>query len=192
MVDVYLGQISPFAGNFAIRTSATCDGQLLAISQNSALFAILGTTYGGNGVSTFALPDLRGRSMLSQGQGPGLSAYTLGESAGTETVAMTINNMPSHSHTITGGLGASTTAASLQAPPANAVLGMGTDVSTNPKKALPAIYCPAGTTANVPLGGFNVASPTGVTGSGLPFSNLDPFLAVTMLIWLQGIFPSRN
>lgn len=192
MVEVYLGQISPFAGSFAIRGSATCDGQLLSIQQNTALFAIIGTTYGGNGVNTFQLPDLRGRSMLSQGQGPGLSLYTLGEIAGVEHTTMTINNMPSHNHPITGSLAASTTAASMQAPAAGSVLGAGTDISSNTKKALPAIYCPAGTTANVPLGGLNVASPSGSTGGGQPFANLGPYLTITMLIWLQGIFPSRN
>src|SRR5689334_22706995 len=97
MEGVY-GVVTCFAGNFAPRNWATCDGQILSISQNTALFSILGTTYGGNGQTTFALPDLRGRAPISSGQGPGLTNYSLGESLGSETTTLTISNLPAHNH----------------------------------------------------------------------------------------------
>jgi microcystin-dependent protein len=167
--------------NFAPQGWAMCNGQILSISQNQALFALLGTTFGGNGQTTFALPDLRGRAMIHQGQGPGLSSYVLGESGGIENASLNLNNLPSHTHT----LSASTTKASLQTPAQGSVLGHSVDGAANPA-ALPEIYCPAGTSAGVQLGGV------GLTGSGLPFSVLNPFLTVTIVIALQGIFPSRN
>ena len=98
MPENYIGEITPFGGNFAIRGWALCDGQLLPISSYSALFSILGTTYGGDGVSTFALPDLQGRVALHMGQGAGLTYRTLGAKSGTETVTLTTNQMPAHSH----------------------------------------------------------------------------------------------
>lgn len=100
MSEPYIGQITLFAGNFAPRGWAFCEGQLLSIAQNTALFSILGTTYGGDGRVTFALPDLRGRVPLHPGQGPGLSSYSLGEAAGTETVTLTEAEMPTHSHSM--------------------------------------------------------------------------------------------
>ncbi len=99
--DPFLAEIYMFAGNFAPRGYAMCDGQLLAISSYSAVFSLLGTTFGGNGISTFALPDLRGRTAIHPGTGPGLSTRSLGQSGGTETNTMTIGQMPAHSHTIT-------------------------------------------------------------------------------------------
>src|SRR5947208_9525764 len=96
----FLGGIFMFAGNFAPRGYALCQGQLMSIAQNTALFSILGTTYGGNGQTTFALPDLRGRAPVGQGQGPGLSNISLGEVAGSETVTLLSTNMPSHNHTV--------------------------------------------------------------------------------------------
>lgn len=101
MATPFIGQITLFAGNFAPRGWAFCQGQLLSIAQNTALFSILGTTYGGDGQTTFALPDLRGRVPLQQGQGPGLQSYVLGQKAGTETVTLTVNEMPAHNHSIT-------------------------------------------------------------------------------------------
>src|SRR5688572_3290597 len=98
MSEPFIGSIVLFCGNFAPKGWATCDGQLLSIAQNSALFSILGTTFGGNGQTTFALPDLRGRVPLHPGQGPGLSPYTLGESMGVENVSLLATQMPAHSH----------------------------------------------------------------------------------------------
>lgn len=190
MVDFYLGQIIQFGGNFAISGTATCDGQLMPIQQNAALFSLIGTFYGGNGTSTFALPDLRGRTMIHQGQGPGLSQYVIGEVGGTENVSVLQTNMPQHTHTITSSFKASSTVkATLQIPAAGAVLGHSVDVASG-GTSHPAIYCPSGTATDAALGGLNVAANT--AGSGLPLSILNPFLAITCLITLVGIFPSRN
>src|SRR5688572_15936308 len=111
MSEPFLAQIMMFGGNFAPRGWALCNGQILSIAQNTALFSILGTTYGGNGQTTFALPDLRGRVPIHPGQGPGLSSYSLGQSAGTETVTLTINEMPTHLHMSSAVLRASSQAA---------------------------------------------------------------------------------
>src|SRR5688572_18111229 len=97
-MDEFIAIIKMFGGNFAPRGWALCNGQILSIAQNTALFSLLGTTFGGNGQTTFALPDLRGRVPIHPGQGPGLSNYSLGQQAGTETVTLTINNMPAHGH----------------------------------------------------------------------------------------------
>lgn len=105
MSEPYIGQIILFGGNFAPRGWAQCDGSLIAIAQNTALFSILGTTYGGDGITTFALPDLRGRAPIHYGNGPGLTPRALGEAAGTETVTLTVNQMPAHTHGIAGGTG---------------------------------------------------------------------------------------
>src|SRR3982074_103263 len=99
-MDGYIGEIRMFAGNFAPRNWATCDGQLLAIAQNTALFSILGTTYGGNGQTTFALPDLRGRGPTHAGQGPGLTNHVLGETGGAENVTLTVGQIPVHNHSL--------------------------------------------------------------------------------------------
>src|SRR5438105_10342167 len=100
MSEPFLGQIMLFGGNFAPRGWAFCNGQIMSIAQNTALFSLLGTTYGGDGITTFALPDLRGRAPVGQGQGPGLSNITLGEASGTESITLTIANMPGHNHTL--------------------------------------------------------------------------------------------
>lgn len=186
MATFYLGQIITFAGNFAIRGTAMCNGQILSITQNTALFSLLGTTYGGNGTNNFALPNLQGRRMNHVGQGIGLSDYTLGQQGGVENVTLTTTTMAQHTHAVSGSVNASTTTASSLVPGAGAVLGATTDLSA--KGAQPAIYCPAGTSATIALGGLNAAA----VGSGAQFSVINPYLAITMLILLQGIFPSRN
>jgi microcystin-dependent protein len=198
MSQPFLGQIIQGGWNFAPRGYATCSGQILSIAQNTALFSLLGTTYGGNGQTTFALPDLRGRVMIGSGQGPGLSDYILGEVSGSENTTLTTSNLPSHTHTATfanasSTLNAATSKASLQAPVANAVLGKSDDGAPN-GTARPEIYCPAGTSATIGLAGLNVAGTVTVaaTGNNIPFSTLQPFLVITVVIALQGIFPSRN
>ncbi|AWG21283.1 phage tail protein [Flavobacterium faecale] len=163
-----------FAGNFAPRGWAFCDGQLLAISQNTALFSIIGTTYGGDGRTTFALPDLRGRVPMHPGNGPGLSGRSLGQSGGTETNTLNISQMPSHSHTV------------------NAV---STDGNTNdPTNALPANtkvldkeYSTAATDAVIMKS--TMISPAGGNSS---INNIQPYRTVNFIIALQGIFPSRS
>ena len=190
MATFFVGQIIQFGGNFTISGTAQCSGQLLAISQNTALFSILGTTFGGDGVTTFALPDLRGRRMIHQGQGPGLSNYVLGEVAGVEATTVTQTTMPTHTHTITSSFKASsTTNATAQLPSANSVLGRSADIASG-GTAHPAIYCPSSAPVDAALGGLNVAAAN--AGSSLPVEILNPFLVINCLISLFGVFPSRN
>jgi microcystin-dependent protein len=175
MAEPFIGQITLFAGNFAPRGWAFCQGQLLAIAQNTALFSILGTTYGGNGQTTFALPDLRGRTPVGPGQGPGLSNYSLGQSAGVESVTLSMNEMPQHTH----ALNANTADATQRAPGVDRVLAREATAQT-------AIYSTAApNTAMSPQA-------IGAVGSSQPHTNLQPYLAVNYIIALEGIFPSRN
>ncbi len=190
MGQFYIGQILTVGFNFAPRNTALCNGQLMAISQNAALFSILGTTYGGNGIQTFALPNLQSRRMNHEGTGQGLSTYVLGEIAGAENTTLNINNMPAHTHTMTSSFKASSTVkATAQIPAAGSVLGHSDDVATG-GTAHPAIYCPSSAATDAALGGLNVSA--GLTGSSIPFQSLTPFLTITMVIALFGIFPSRN
>ena len=193
MANFYLGQIITFGGNFSIAGTALCNGQQLSIAQNNALFAVIGTTYGGNGVSTFGLPNLQSRRMIHWGQSAGTSNYQIGQIGGAENASLTISTMPTHTHTMRSTFNASglQPLATTEAPAAGSVLGHAVDISTNTAKAKPAIYCPSGTaTANIPLAGLNASA--GLTGNGLPFEIVTPYLAISMLIWLQGIFPTRN
>jgi len=175
MATPFVAEISLFAGNFAPRGYAFCSGQLLSIAQNTALFSLLGTTYGGNGQTTFALPDLQGRLPVHTGQGPGLTSRVLGEKAGTETVTLITSQMPAHDHTVSQRAGSTADSPSplgrYPAPPAS-----GTPYS--------------GTT------GAQMASGTATTlataGGGQPHNNLMPSLCVNFIIALQGVFPSRN
>ena len=184
-MDPFLGEIIMFGGNFAPRGWAFCDGQLLPISSYSALFSILGTTYGGDGRSTFALPDLRGRAPLSSGQHPGGSNFNLGAKGGAETTTITQNNMPSHSHT--GALHVNSGDATVGTP------------ATNNSVAAPGSSDGRTFTASL---GYNAATPnvtlnsgsvtTLPTGNGVPANNMQPFQVVNYIIALQGVFPSRN
>ena len=171
-MEGYLAQVILFAGNFAPRGWAFCHGQLLPINQYQALFALLGNTYGGDGRTTFGLPDLRGRAPIGAGRGPGLSDYRLGVRGGSETNVLTVNQMPSHSHALT----ASTTTAA-QAKPGNAIrLGhAGADVYTQGA-------------SDTTLASDSIQS----TGAGQPQNNMQPFLGLNYIICLNGIFPSRN
>jgi microcystin-dependent protein len=173
MSSPFLGQIQIFPYNFAPRGWAFCNGQILPIAQNTALFSLLGTTYGGNGQTTFALPDLRGRVPNSSGQGPGLSNYSLGQVGGTESTTLTINQMPAHGHPYQ--------------PKANE----GGGVSKEPLNAYLAksgenLY--AASTDGTLMG----MQTTGLTGGSQPFSLLQPYLTLNYCIALEGIFPSRN
>ena len=178
-MEPFIAQIMLFAGNFAPRGWAFCQGQILSIAQNTALFSLLGTTYGGNGQTTFALPDLRGRVPVGTGQGPGLAAVTLGEMAGSQTTTLLVTNMPAHIHTVTVN------------PRAVSEAG---DTS-NPTNAYPANsgamdkeYKATGTFVNM---GAASAS-TGAAGGSQPFSLMQPYLGMNYIIALEGIFPSRN
>ena len=172
-VETFLGEIRMFAGNFAPTGWAFCQGQLLPIAQNQALFSLLGTTYGGDGRTTFALPDLRGRVPVGFGQGPGLSNRVIGEKFGSELVTLNINQMPSHNHTVN----AVTTEGNQNLPtnslPANT-------------KALDKEYSDAN--ANTTM----KATMVNPTGGSQPFGVSQPSLGVNFIIALQGIYPSRN
>ena len=179
-MDPFIGEVLMFVGNFAPRGWAFCDGQLLPISQNTALFSIIGTTYGGDGRTTFALPDLRGRVPIHPGNGPGLSDRRLGGKGGSETTQITVANMPAHNHTApavnASSDGADTPSASGAFLPSNGRGGA-------------ALYASAQGTAQ-PLGG--TGGTTGSNGGSQPFNNMQPFLGVNYIIALQGVFPSRS
>jgi microcystin-dependent protein len=173
MSTPFVGEIKNFGFNFAPRGFALCQGQLLPISQNTALFSILGTTYGGNGTSNFALPDLRGRVPVSAGQGLGLSNYLLGESTGTENVSLISSQMPAHGH--------------------NAGCFNGDGDSYTGGNAIPAKDTAGGNNVySSPSGSLMNGGAVTVTGGGLPHNNLQPYLVVNYCIALQGIFPARN
>jgi microcystin-dependent protein len=174
MADPFVAEIRIFAGNFAPKGWAFCDGQLLPLSQNTALFSLLGTTYGGNGKSNFALPDLQGRAPMHPGQGPGLSLHDLGEAAGSDTVTLLESEMPAHSHSQvanpntaerpspTGNLPARTVGASLYQSTTNQGL-----VGMAPEALAPA-------------------------GGDQPHNNLQPYLTMNFIIALQGVYPPRT
>jgi microcystin-dependent protein len=172
----YLGAIWFFGSNFAPVNFALCDGALMPISQNEALYAVLGTTYGGDGVNTFALPDLRGRGLISQGQGPGLSSYQLGQLSGSEAVTLTVSNLASHSHLVNAG-----TNATAQAPTSSMYINQVMSGSN-------AEIFFSNATPNDTLAATTIST----AGSSLPVSIVQPVLAVTCIIALYGIFPSQN
>jgi microcystin-dependent protein len=181
----YIGEITMFGGNFAPRGWAKCDGQLLAISSNSALFSILGTTYGGDGRTTFALPDLRGRAPIHAGRGPGLSQYSLGQRAGNESNHLNIGNLPSHSHsaTISGNINiAVSTENGEESTPNMQYLASGNN-----------FYIDSATpNANLSGASHNLTSTIGNTGANQPVNNVQPVLAINYIIAIQGLYPSRN
>jgi microcystin-dependent protein len=180
MATPYLGEIRMFAGNFAPSGWALCNGQLLAISQNTALFSILGTNFGGNGTSTFALPDLRGRVPVNQGQGLGLSTYVVGEQTGSENITLLQNQMPAHTHLVAcDNNGADTT---LLDPTNNFVSAQPTPQQGG--NGIPAFSASSNQTMNPQM-----ITPA---GGSQPFSIIQPLLCVTFIIALVGIFPSRN
>lgn len=172
MSEPFVGEIRMFAGNFAPRGWAFCDGQLLAVSQNDALFSLLGTIYGGDGRTTFGLPDMRGRIPIHAGSGPGLSPRRLGAKGGEEKVILTVNQLPSHTH---GPLKASSQTA-VNALPQGQVTAQ-TDA---------ALYVD-----DTPVAPFNTGAITNVGGS-LPHTNSMPYLCVHFIIALVGIYPSRQ
>ncbi|TXF89964.1 phage tail protein [Neolewinella aurantiaca] len=176
-MDPFLGQIIFFAGNFAPRGWAFCHGQLLPIASNQALFAILGTIYGGDGRTTFALPDLRGRAPVSEGTGPGLSSISIGQKGGTEQVTLNVTNLPSHNHSIilkaSGDPGTTTS-------PADSYLAESGRGDND--------FTPSGANlVNLQGGGM-----TTNTGGSQPVYTRAPYLAINSIIALQGTFPSRN
>ncbi|MEP3837560.1 MAG: tail fiber protein [Algibacter sp.] len=179
--DPYLGQIKMFAGNFAPRGWAFCDGQLLAVSQNSALFSLIGTLYGGDGRTTFALPDLRGRVPVSAGTGPGLSDRREGSKFGTEQVTLTQNQIPSHNHLATSTV----------------TIAVSTDNGTelNADAHVLANHTNAFNLEGTPeanLAGFSSTVLLGTTGGNLSHNNIQPSLGIHYIIALVGVYPTRN
>jgi len=172
MSSPFVGEIRIFAGNFAPRGFAFCNGQLLPISQNTALFSLLGTFYGGNGQANFALPNLQDRFPMHPGQGPGLTPRVVGESGGAASVTLAESQIPAHTHVPQ----ASTSAATLNTPTAASVLATPTAPAYGPAQDL----LPLANEALAPAGG------------GQPHENRQPFLALTFIIALQGIYPARN
>lgn len=209
MSEPFIGQIMQVGFNFAPRGWAPCQGQIISIAQNSALFSLLGTVYGGNGQTTFGLPDSRGRVFLGQGNGPGLTPIVLGQIGGVNSETLTILQMPIHNHAATftpsggavsGTLEAMTGAlnAETAAPAAGSFLGVANDSSGS---VTPTFYVPAGQTGTTPvnLGGLNITGGSGggtVTvannGGSQPIPVMQPYLGIQTNIAMEGIFPSRN
>jgi microcystin-dependent protein len=179
-----MSEIRMFAGNFPPQSWAFCQGQVQSIAQNTALFALLGTTFGGDGQTTFNLPDLRSRVAIHTGQGPGLSSYQLGQQAGTESNTLTATNVGGHTHTVTGNAGISVATGDGQVPVAvnnfpagngDAIYSSATDNSVMASASLTAI----------------TAAPQTPNGNS-PITNIQPYIAMNFIICLFGIFPSRN
>jgi microcystin-dependent protein len=164
-----------FGGNFAPHQWASCDGQILPISQNTALFSLLGTTYGGNGQSTFALPNFQGSAAMGAGQGGGLSDRTLGETGGEQAVNLQLSQMPQHTHGVQAGAGGARGGSNT---PANNFLGSGVAGSDR-------IYAPSGSNSTMNPQAVSVA------GGNIPHNNMPPFLCVFFIIAMAGIFPAR-
>jgi len=179
MSEPFLGEVRMFGGNFAPRGWAFCNGQLLSIAQNTALFSLLGTTYGGDGQTTFALPNLQGRFPMHWGNGAGLSMRTLGEVSGNESVTLLASQLPAHTHPM-----AAISVDGNTDSPVGAVCAKAVDGSANPVSAYS-----SGTNPDTAM------SPKAVgpnTGGGQPTPVMNPFLCVSFIIALEGIFPSRS
>ncbi|HVW95544.1 MAG TPA: tail fiber protein [Mucilaginibacter sp.] len=186
MDSAFVAQISVFGFNFAPKGWAFCDGQLLPLSQNTALFSLLGTNYGGDGKSTFGLPDLQGRAAIGQGQGAGLSEYFIGQTAGSSTSTMINTEIPAHSHTVrvytgSGTAGATGTASS------SASLGTGPSTGSGPHAITTKLYA-------TDVASHPVSLPLALTsgGSSSPRSNMQPYITLNFCIAMQGVFPPRT
>jgi microcystin-dependent protein len=196
-MEVYIATIMGWAPNFAPRGWAYCWGQTLSIAQNTALFSLIGTTYGGNGQTTFQLPNLASRFPIGAGQGPGLSTYVLGQASGSENETLTLNNLPTHNHPA-GALASTLTATTSvsgtnqSAPTATSILGAANYPDQSTGSPVPVnTYAPSGTTPAVTFPS-PVTGTTGLAGNNQPFSILPPYLAINWIIALEGIFPPRS
>jgi microcystin-dependent protein len=190
-MEVFIGTIQPFGFDFAPRGWATCQGQLMGIAQNSALFSLLGTTYGGDGQTTFGLPDLRGRMPIGAGQGPGLSPYGQGQVGGTESGTLTANNLPAHVHpataTVQVQVAGTPTGADNAPTAANSFLG-----ASPPGGGAAANIWSTALNSPVVMGGTSGTVTVGPSGGSQPFGLMNPYLALNFCIALEGIFPPRN
>jgi microcystin-dependent protein len=171
MAEPFLGEIRLFAGNFAPMSFQFCHGQTLPIAQYTALYALIGTTYGGDGQNTFNVPDLRGRLPMHYGAGPGITSRGLGENGGDETVTLTTGQIPAHNHA--------------------AVAGRGVGHLSEPQGAVPAAHrdFPAYSAASAGTMSLSAVSPA---GGSQPHDNMAPFLCINFIIAVEGIFPSQN
>jgi len=177
MSEPFLGEIRMFAGNFAPRGWAFCNGQVLSIAQNTALFSLLGTTYGGNGQTTFALPNLQGRLPMHWGTGAGLTPRTLGEMSGTESVTLLSTQMPAHNH----AMEASSNQGDQFSPQGNVNAVLVNSSTQQPEN----MYSAAPNTTMAPQS-------VGLAGGSQPHDNMSPFLCFSFIIALEGIYPSRS
>lgn len=181
--EPFIGEIKILGFNFAPKGYMTCQGQILSIAQNTALFSLLGTTYGGNGQQTFGLPDLQGRMPIGQGQGPGLPSHNMGEISGTPTVTITTANLPVHTHPATGlvvNIPISTGGPDIASPEGAYLADTGVEIYSSVS------------TSNKNYGASTISGNTGVAGSSSPFNIMNPYLVINYSIATQGIFPSRN
>ncbi|MFY8188721.1 MAG: phage tail protein [Flavobacterium sp.] len=181
--EPFLGEIKIFAFDFSPKGHVPCDGRIMSISQNTALFALLGTTYGGDAVTTFGIPDLRGRVPLNQGQSPGLKFFSIGERSGSASVTLLSNNLPAHMHTLNNTrvtLNANNSTADEQSPSGNHFAF-----------AAEAIYTGNGVTAGSNIQGLQLSGTTDPTGSNAPLNIQNPYLVVNYSIATVGIFPPR-
>ncbi|UCS92359.1 tail fiber protein [Echinicola marina] len=179
--EPFIGEVKLFAFNFAPRGYSLCEGQVLPISTNTALFSLIGTYYGGNGTTTFALPDLRGRMPIGQHQGPGLPNYTIGEKGGTTSTNILTSNLPAHEHSaapVNVKIPVSSNLAE-ESSPVDGYLALSTSENYN-------------SNPNAFYGNVQVSGTTGITGGNIPISIVNPFLAMNYSIATVGIFPSRN
>lgn len=183
-MDPIMGTITIFAGTFAPRGWALCDGSLQSIAENNAMFSILGTTYGGDGVTTFALPDLRGRAPISTGNGPGLSSYSLGQNGGTEAVTLTTLQIPAHVHIATGKVATGGDEALTDIPAGNLLASE----SRGGGDALN-IYNTGAATGFMAENSVQVT--VGTTGGNQSHENRQPYLTINYIIATEGIYPSR-
>lgn len=182
MSEPFIGEIRAFGFNFAPRGWALCDGQLLPIAQNSALFSLLGTIYGGDGRTTFALPDLRGRVVIHQGNGPGLSDKRIGARSGSESTTIAVPNLPPHNHEVTATAKCASAAGNTNIAADN-LWSKDAGVSS-------ATY--SNTAADASMSASAIEASTNNTGAGQPINNMQPYLVSNYCIALTGIFPSRN
>jgi microcystin-dependent protein len=189
MASPFVGQIILFACNFAPRSFALCNGQLLSISQNTALFSLLGTQFGGNGTTNFALPNLQSAVPIHQHQGPGLTSHNVGESFGSESITLITNEMPAHAHSMSHTLTATPTCRNAAG---NQTMPVG-NVPAIEAAGVTATYSDAPPDANmragIPVGGSAAAS---IVGGSQPHDNRQPYLTLNYCIALNGVFPARN
>ena len=182
-MEVFIGTIQPFAFNFAPRNWALCNGQIMSIAQNTAMFSLLGTIYGGNGQTTFGLPNLQGRMPIGMGQGPGLPLYDIGEASGSPSTVLTSNQMPTHTHAVQVQVGSAPSNPAVAPSTTNHFLA-----ASNPGGPRAAAIGSDVICSPLTMGGPQA----GVAGGNQPMDIMNPYLALNFSIAILGIFPSRN